>query len=100
MLDALKKYFETTPPDEVQKVWDSIEQNNTVESPTVGDFITYHHIHEYEWDSPGHLENLFTNIENPRFTSDFLFYSNGQSCIFNSRLLVQKCSSEHGQTWR
>ena len=87
MLEALKKYFATTSKEEVRKVWDSIVENNTVESPTVGDFLTYHHIQDYEWDSPDSSENLFANVENPRFTLDFLFYKNGKSSIFNSRLL-------------
>lgn len=80
VLEELKNYLNNTPNQQVLKDWESTEKYDEVGIP-VDDFLqktTYY----YKLQNGSiniECDNLYDNIQNPKFTSDFLFYNLFQS---------------------
>lgn len=76
----LESHFKSLDHNQFLKDWECIEKRSGTEGVSVGEFLEYHDSFKYnDRSSPTESQNInFNNLlENPSFTSDFLFSQNG-----------------------
>lgn len=78
IVERLKSYFDSTSNEEIQRTWDSTEEFDYINSPSVKVFLdSASCINNTDLTPPPEefeIENFINNLKSPNFTSDF-FYS-------------------------
>ncbi|MFP5040483.1 hypothetical protein [Parasediminibacterium sp. JCM 36343] len=84
MLEELRRYLNETPQNQIEEDWLKTEKYDEA-GVTIDEFLQKTHYYfklgeaNISWQKP----NFLNNIQNPKFTSDFLILQHEQSRIFN-----------------